>query len=162
MSRANIDKDPAVIDRIKKWSGFKHTITFKKYYLGDLYFGNCAGCDTLKGKNIDVIGTPHQPEWIYKLFSYSMGLDFCIDAKIKPGTVVTQNGCKFRFTTYDDDVLQAIQFYMIKSELEQAVGRARLLREDCTVNVFSNFLLSQAQIRECPDMIKKLYDKEID
>ena len=43
---------------------------------------------------------------------------------------------------------RAIQFYMIESELEQAVGRARLLRCDCTVNLFSDFPLKQAELKE--------------
>ena len=139
MSRADLYKEPSVVSVIKNWSGFKHTISFKKLqqdglYKGDLYFGNSAGCDYLKGENIDVIGTPHQPEWVYKLFAYSIGLDFDIDAKIKPCNTVTHNGWKFRFTTYEDKVLRDIQFYMIESELEQAVGRARLLRKETVPN----------------------------
>ena len=149
MSRTDIKTDPNVIERIKKWSGFDHTISFKmfaNYYHDDLYFGNCAGCDFLKGKDIDVIGTPHQPEWIYKLFATSLDMDINVDEKIKPGTLVCHNGYRFRFTTYDDEVLRNIQFYMIESELEQAVGRARLLRCDCIVNLFSNFPLKQARM----------------
>ena len=123
--------------------------------MGDLHFGNTAGCDHLKGKNIDVIGTPHQLEWIYRLFAYSIGRDFDIDARIKPSTTVDHNGYRFRFSTFDDKVLRDIQFYMIESELEQAVGRARLLREKCTVNLFSNFPLSQAVMK------KSEYDKDV-
>lgn len=37
---------------------------------------------------------------------------------------------------------------MIKSELEQAAGRPRLIHNDCTVNVFSNFPLSQAKLKK--------------
>jgi hypothetical protein len=37
---------------------------------------------------------------------------------------------------------------MIESELEQAVGRARLLRENCTVDLYSNFPLRQAVMKE--------------
>jgi len=110
MSRSDVDKDTAIINQIKKWSGFTHTISFKKYQMGDLHFGNTAGCDHMKGKNIDVIGTPHQPEWIYKLFAYSIGLDFDAGARIKPNTTVDHNGYRFRFTTYDDK-LRDIQFY---------------------------------------------------
>ena len=149
MGRSSIRKDPSIIKRIKQWTGFDYTISFKefhKYYEGELHFGNCAGCDTLKGKNIDVIGTPHQPEWIYKLFAYSLGYD--VDDGLKPNTVVVHNGFRFRFMTYADETLRAIQFYMIESELEQAVGRARLLRCDCTVNLFSDFPLKQAAIEE--------------
>ncbi len=149
MGRSSIRKDTSIIDRIKKWTGFNYTISFKefhKYYTGDLHFGNCAGCDMLKGENIDVIGTPHQPEWIYKLFAYSLGYE--VDDDLKPNMVVAHNGFRFRFMTYADETLRAIQFYMIESELEQAVGRARLLRCDCTVNLFSDFPLKQAVLKE--------------
>ncbi len=149
MSRSFITENLSIIDQIKKWSKAEYTISFKKfsdYYTGDLYFGNCAGCDTLKNKNIDVIGTPHQPEWIYKLFAFSLGFD--IDIQLKPNTIVTHNGYRFYFTTYDNEELQTIQFYMIESELEQAIGRARLLRYNCTVNLFSNFPLKQAILKK--------------
>jgi hypothetical protein len=145
MSRACIDKDPGIINRITKSTKNKHIITFKKHGVGDLHFGATAGCDYLKGKNIDVIGTPHQTEWIYKLFAYSLGHK--VNGKLKP-RIVDHNGYRFRFTTYDDEFLRAVQFYMIESELEQAVGRARLLREDCTVNLFSNFPLRQANLKK--------------
>lgn len=50
--------------------------------------------------------------------------------------------------TFDESapMLRNIQFWMIESELEQAVGRARLTRCDRNVNLFSNFPLSQANI----------------
>ena len=161
LSRSDIDKDTDIFKRIKNWSGFKYTISFNKHLLaglydGELHFGNCAGCDYMKGQNIDVIGTPHQPEWIYKLFVYSLpNLDFDIDAKLKPGTIVEHNGWRFRFMTYDDEALRAIQFYMIESQSEQAVGRARLLRCDCIVNLYSNFPLRQSVMK------KSEYDKEV-
>jgi hypothetical protein len=149
MSRACIANDPGIIDRIKKWSGFEYTITFLKYLFGDLHFGNTAGCDYLKGKNIDVIGTPHQPEWIYKLFAYSLGHK--VNEKLKNRTV-DHNGYRFQFMTYKDEFLRAIQFYIIESELEQAIGRARLLREYCIVNLFSNFPVRQA------NFMRSMYD----
>ena len=149
MSRDYISKNKDIIKGIKKWSGFDDTISFKRFmasYQGDLHFGNSAGCDYLKGKNLDVIGTPHIPDWIYKLFAYSIGCEFDTEAKIKPGITVEHNGWKFRFTSFDDKVLRAIQFYILESQLEQAVGRARLLRCQCKVNLFSNFPLNQANM----------------
>lgn len=145
MSRRAMRQDMDIIPKIKKCTGFKHTISFKEFeqfYEGELHYGNCAGCDFLKNQNIDVIGTPHQPEWIYKLFAYSMGLS--IDYQLIPQTPIIRNGFKFTFTTYRDLVLKNIQLYMIESELEQAVGRARLLRCDCTVNLFSDYPLKQS------------------
>lgn len=149
MSRDYLSKNRGIIKQIKKWSGFDNTISFKQFmecYLGDLHFGNSAGCDYLKGKNLDVIGTPHIPDWIYKLFAYTIGCGFDTEAKIKFGTTVEHNGWRFRFTSFDDKVLRAIQFYIIESQLEQAVGRARLLRNQCKVNLFSNFPLNQAKM----------------
>jgi hypothetical protein len=148
MSRASINKDPAVFDRIREITGNTDIITFKKYDKGPLHFGNTDGRDIYKGENIDVIGTPHQPEWMYKLFAYTMGLNFDMDAKLIPNMMVEHNGYRFQFTTYEDQVLRNIQFWMIESELEQAVGRARLLREPCSVNLFSNFPLRQAKMIE--------------
>lgn len=145
MGRNSIRKDPTIIEKIKKWTGVRNTISFKefhKYYEGDFHYGNCTGCDTLKGEDIDVIGTPHQPDWIYKLFAYSLGYE--VNDRLQPNTIVIRNGFKFRFMTYSDEILRNIQFYMIESELEQAVGRARLLRCDCTVNLFSDYPLKQS------------------
>ncbi|MCL2187348.1 MAG: DEAD/DEAH box helicase family protein [Defluviitaleaceae bacterium] len=148
MSRQSIGKDNAIIKRIINWSGFTETISFKKFkqhYGGELHFGNTAGYDGLKGMSVNIIGTPHQPEWIYKLFALSIGLD--TDPILKPGVTVNHNGYRFRFTTYDNASLRAIQFYIIESELEQAVGRARLLREASgVINLFSNFPLRHAKM----------------
>ena len=66
-SRSYIDSNLKVLDRIQKWSGFWDMITFKKYNKGDIYFGNAIGCDNMNGKNIDVVGTPYQPPFLYKL-----------------------------------------------------------------------------------------------
>ncbi|MCM1329144.1 MAG: hypothetical protein NC253_06845 [Ruminococcus sp.] len=147
MSRRCIDEDKSILDKIHKWSGFDHMITFKKYGRGDMYFGNAIGCDTLKGEDIDVVGTPYQVDFLYKLLPFSLGLDIDESAELKP-CIVNHNGYRFKFTTYEDEVLQKFNMWMIESELEQAVGRARLLRCDCTVNLFSNFPLKQAVMKE--------------
>jgi hypothetical protein len=150
MSRAFIAQHPDIIKQINDWSGSEFVITFKKWAIGDWHYGNTEGIDCMKGRNIDVIGTPHQPDWIYKLFAYSFGLDADLEEKIKPNTTVEHNGYKFRFTTFNDKVLRYIQFYMLESELEQSIGRGRPLRYDCTINVFANFPVRQANIKEMP------------
>ncbi|MDR3238241.1 MAG: hypothetical protein LBT84_07040 [Spirochaetia bacterium] len=151
MSRSYMRKDPSIIEKIKKRWGFGHTITFlecEKFVKSSncMHYGNTAGRDEWKGENIDVIGTPHLPGWIYKLFAYAIGVEFDLDAVINPSAVVERNGYKFRFAAYEEKVLQNIQFYLIESEMEQAVGRARLLRCDCTVNLYSNYPLRQASL----------------
>ncbi|MDR1701122.1 MAG: hypothetical protein LBR68_08010, partial [Lachnoclostridium sp.] len=147
MSRTCIDNHEGIIEKIKRWSGFENTITFMKYSLGPLHFGNTEGSNSMAGENIDVIGTPYEAEFLYKLAAYTLGLNFDMNAEMKP-QIVNHNGFTFRFTTYEDEALRDMQFWMIESELEQAVGRARLLRYDCKVNLFSNFPLRQAELRE--------------
>ena len=90
------------------------------------------------------------------LAAFTMGLKFDEDEEMVPQDVV-HNGYHFRFTTFQDAELRAIHFWMIESELEQAVGRARLLRHDCTAHLFSNFPLNQAKMIDDFDT----YEKEI-
>jgi len=152
VSRGYIASDASIYDWVCKTTGVYDIISFKKFlekgwYSGELTFSNCAGVDTLCGKNIGVVGTPHQTDWIYKLFAYAHGFGVDLDMKLKHHTTVVHNGFRFRFTTYGDALLRTIQFYIIESDLEQAVGRARLLREKCKVYLFSNFPLRQALIK---------------
>jgi len=140
-----------IFSDIKKRYGIEHILTFKRfaerYNLGSLWYGNNEGSNIYEGKDLCVVGTPHALEFKYKLFAYTLGLDFDEDAQLKHNLPVTHNGYRFRFTTYEDEILRSIQFWIIESELEQAVGRARLLRHDCTVYLFSNFPVQQAVMR---------------
>ena len=120
-----------------------------KYGLCDMYYGNAIGCDHLKNENIDVVGTPYKIDFLYKLLPFALDIDIDADAKMKSCKVI-HNGYKFHFTTFGEEheVLRKFHFWMIESDLEQAVGRARLLRCDCTVNLFSNFPIRQSVVKE--------------
>jgi hypothetical protein len=146
MSRADIAKKPQIFDSICKLAKNKNRITFKKFSKKkDLYFGKTTGIDSLKGEDLYVIGTPHQPEFLYKLFAHTIGLIFDKNEGMNY-RLVKDGGFAFNFMTYNESSpLRTIQFWMIRSELEQAIGRARLLHFDCMVNVFSNFPVQQAE-----------------
>lgn len=58
---------------------------------------------------------------------------------------IEYNCCRFWFNTYDNKTLRNMQLWFINTELEQAVGRARLLRNDCTVYLYSNLPMKQAE-----------------
>ena len=148
-SRASINAQTDLFEEIRKRSGFKHLITFKRYAVRhgyDYYFGNCLGVDKLKGENIDVVGTPYHAEFLYKLIPFTLGLSVDYNAQMKP-QLIAHNGYRTMFKTYEDEVLQKFQLWMLESDLEQAVGRARLLRCDCVVNVYSRLPLSQAVMK---------------
>ena len=52
--------------------------------------------------------------------------------------------------TFADKSMRNLQLFLIETELEQAIGRARVLREDCAVYVFSNYPCKQAELNMEP------------
>ena len=127
--------------------GDDEVITFKcsEEEFGTAYhYGNIEGLNCLKGKNISVIGLPNSHENVYKLYGMLMGVD-PYKQKMR-NTKVAYNGCEFYLNTFSDIRLRKVQLWMISSALEQAIGRARLLREDCTVKVFARFPVDQAEV----------------
>ena len=113
----------------------------------NLHFGNSAGIDKLKGKDIAIVGTPFSVEESYKLIACYLGADVNKPQDKMPRMRrISHNGCSFVFVTYEEEQLREIQMYAIESELEQCVGRARLLRNNCTVYLFSSFPCQQAEI----------------
>ncbi|MCM1009188.1 MAG: hypothetical protein NC485_14965, partial [Ruminococcus flavefaciens] len=122
-----------------------NVITFMCENIGQLHFGNTEGINTLEGKDIMVVGTPYHIMFLYKLAAFTMGLDFDENEEMS-SQIVSHNGYRFNFNTFENENLRAVHFWMLESELEQAVGRARLLRNDCKVHLFSNFPLCQAEM----------------
>lgn len=109
--------------------------------VNEMHFGNCSGYDSLKGQDIAVVGTPHRNNVEYLLIAKVIGIDFNMEqCKMKVKTI-EYNSFGFDFNCYDHEELRMIQLALIESDLIQAVGRARTLREKATVHVYSNFPL---------------------
>lgn len=108
------------------------------------HFGAIEGLDDYGGQNIAVVGTPHMREETYNLLAHALGRIGRGMERMSYRTV-EHGGMEFRFMTYRDELLRTVQFHLIQSELEQAVGRARVLTEDCTVRLYSNFPLRRAR-----------------
>ena len=127
-------------------------ITYKKFIDTfencdkDIYFGNEMGFDGLKGQDLAVIGTPQASRKDILLSFVAAG--YSLEGKDCDMSNQTcfYNGCRFPFFTFKDEILKSFHFEMINEKLVQAVGRARLLRYNCTVLVISNFPLSQSQL----------------
>lgn len=121
-------------------------ITFKfieKEFHTRYHFGNVEGMNQLRGKNLSVVGLPNLDETVYCLYGMRAGAEIK-KASMYPQRIVYRDK-SFYLNTYKNEVLQMIQTWLISSQLEQAVGRARLLREDCTVTVFAGFPVEQAE-----------------
>ena len=57
MSRTCIDRNPEMLNMVKGWSLIMPAISFKKYGVSQLHFGNAIDCDYLKGQNLNVVST---------------------------------------------------------------------------------------------------------
>jgi hypothetical protein len=105
------------------------------------HFGALTGLDWLKGRTLGIAGVPHLP-----MRSYIIAAGLCgEDVFNKPGLdkmvheVVTTNGYETRLMQPATDCLRRYQHWFINSELTQAIGRSRSLREPADVHVFGNY-----------------------
>ena len=142
-SRSCLAENPDLIKGLRaKHEDDSNIITFKDYAkYGELYLGAAQGTNCFAGQNLTVIGTFHRPEYVYKLWAMMLG-DINTDDTLAIRKV-ERNNYSFRIMTYSDPLLQEIQLYMIESESEQAIGRARLALYDCEVHLYSNFPVKQ-------------------
>lgn len=147
MSRSSIDNDKGIVRRLMKHFNLdeSHVITFMREDIGFLHFGNTEGSNALEGQAILVVGTPYHADFLYKLIAFTLGYEFDEDEEMTP-QVICRNGYRVRLNTYKNENLRKVHLWMMDSELDQAAGRARLLRHDCTVHLFSRFPMKQAEI----------------
>lgn len=157
LGRADLAEKKQVFDLAKEMLGDQdlNIISFKMFEPedgkrlnpADIHFGNSTGINSLEGKDLAVIGTPYKVEEYYKLIGCYLGADVnCEGDKRVALRRVKYKGKRFLITSFKNSLLREIQLYSIESELEQCVGRARLLRHDCSIYVFSCFPCEQAEI----------------
>ena len=141
-------KSIKALDKILDDDRFTNVITFKDDELIKLegtdkikiaHFGACEGLDKYKGQNLGVIGTPHTNSNLIEGYYFLLTNKNPISKfwKVKR---VKKYGFEFDLNTYENETdifLTNIQLYFCYSELIQAIGRARALRFDCKVFVFS-------------------------
>ncbi len=154
-SRYQLDHDPDLFGLALDISKQGPVITYK--HMEESFenciatFGATMGLDRFGGMDMTILGTPNMPPLIYYLYAYALGFTVENSAETLQYIPVQHNGFEFFFNTYSENIdLRKIQFYLIESELVQAVGRARLLRNDCTVSVYSNYPLQGATFSDMP------------
>lgn len=151
LSRFDMSKNPTHIDWVKSIVGDMPVITHKQSRA--LFenvietFGGLAGIDKYKGQDIAVVGTPHINDIAYRLIATALHIRVGNDEDIAY-VPVERNGMEFKFMTYvRNPDLQTLQLDLIEAELVQAVGRARVLRYDCEVLLFSNYPVPGAEYK---------------
>lgn len=142
-SRQCLDEHPDLLPKIV--NDFRLPfITHAKYdqlipdFIADLHFGATQGVDYMKAMDMLVIGTPHANNMAYIMYALGVGYNVSFDETLKYQKI-DRNGISFWFMTYEDPNLREVQLYLIENELYQAIGRARTLRTDATVFLFSNY-----------------------
>ena len=97
------------------------------------YFYNTAGKDNLKGKNILVFGTSRLPA--NAIISMARAAGYTPTSTAMKTRRLRRYGEEFDFYGFEDETLNDLLLWEIESEMTQSIGRARPLREDCTVLV---------------------------
>ena len=148
-SRGNMKRDDKLIEKLKEECKDSNVITFAEFehiFRTKYHFGGIEGLDALKGKDLYIIGTPNVNDVVYRLYGMRNGIpENELKADMKK-LRVQHNGYDFSLYTYENLGMQTIQIWFIESLLEQAVGRARLLRFGCDVRVYSGFPVAQAKL----------------
>ena len=146
-SRKWIAENTDKFEKIRKQHNDCYEICFKKFEDDntDLHYGNTQGKDGYSDKNLLILGTPFPSDKVCRLMAAAIDHDVEI---INNDTInfreVIYDRYKFYFSTFGDELLREVHIYHIISELEQAIGRARLLNNDNTVYVYSSFPAKQA------------------
>lgn len=110
-------------------------------------FGATEGLNGYQGQNLLVIGALHRPDYVYKLLAVALGQKLGLDTTLElEYQRISRNGYEYHAVAFDNKLLQEIQFAMIETDLEQAVGRARLVSHDCSVHLYTNIPLLQCRI----------------
>ena len=136
-------------DKVSAKVGSMPVIThtgYKKHFanpVDTLHFGSLTGSNTLSGKDFCVVGTMTYHPTYYQFLADRLNIK-CNDYTMK-NLKVTYEGRRFWFTTFENPELQRLHLEQVEGELIQGVHRARLIRTDATVKLYSNFPLLQAK-----------------
>ena len=106
-------------------------------------FGGLQGLDGFGGKPIAVYGTPYPPEYVVKLWAAVLGLNTDEDSYAFGERPVQWNEFELSVPTCSEDGnIHRLYLWLAHSEIVQAVGRARLVSNDCEVHVFAKLPVS--------------------
>ena len=151
------DKGQYKLDKILSSDNYENIITFMSNDLVDVkkygkkkitHFGATEGLNGYEGQNLCVLGTPHHNSAIYEAYGVILTGKSPVSTTWKVKRI-RKYGFEFDLNTYEndeDEIFTQIQLYFLYSELIQAVGRARAIRFDCDVYVYSSIPIPSAKL----------------
>ena len=137
----------------KENPGCSEIITYKKYketfedFNCDLHLGATSGLNSLKGKDITVVGTYHLPAIAINVFAGMFKEDGTVsDLELPSYRKVTYKDIEQKICTYSRGILRDYHLWYIYDEMVQAEGRARTCRTTANVLIFCQLQHPQAEI----------------
>lgn len=121
----------------------------KRYLINSMiqapcYFGALEGINSLKGQKVAIFGTPHKPSEYFQL------LHFLLTGEINNENwenLRKQNQeWEYSIMTSPNEEISQIHLREVLSELEQAIGRVRLIDYPVDLHVYTNFPVANAQL----------------
>lgn len=110
-------------------------------------FGGLQGLDSFGGTDIAVYGTPYPPEYAARLWATLLGIDLGEEDASFSEQSVEMDEFEVSVPVFTDNLdVQRLYLWLARSEIVQAVGRARLVSNDCTVHVFSRLPISGCEL----------------
>ena len=127
------------------------TITYAKWKgefetPAGMHFGNVEGIDVLAGSDLNVVGTWNLNPTALHLMAAVLGRE---EVQFARPRLATNRHAGFAWRDFcyaDDQVLLSLQNYTRHAMLMQAVGRARLVRNDVEVHVWTNVPVPGAEV----------------
>ena len=110
----------------------------KKYFpnnINELHFGNLEGLNVLENKDLTIIGSPVPNVIVSILYAKILNLKF--EGTEKASRWIEIDNFKFKIYTFTDENLAQIEIRLGKAMIEQAVGRARAIRNNVSVTIYS-------------------------
>ena len=100
-----------------------------------IHIGHCEGFNELKSQNLSIVGTPIPHPFLVFLYAKALNVEYVTQQKGM--RTVELDDCHFRMYTFLDDNLCQIEIRLARMQIDQLVGRARTLRNNCVVSVYS-------------------------
>lgn len=132
------------IEQIKKLEKIDNVISYKAFndeLSNILSFGNLEGINEFQGEDMLIIGTyivnPIACQLIARMFDNH---NSSFDVEIVKQRNVIFNNIEQKFTTFENENAKNYQLWQCWKTMEQAVGRARLVSNDCKVVLLSKMI----------------------
>ena len=144
--RKNLQEKDSIdkIEEIKKLENIENVISYKAFndeLSNILSFGNLEGINEFKGQDMIIAGTyivnPIACQLIARMFDNH---NSSFDVEIVKQRNIIFNNIEQKFTTFENENAKNYQLWQCWKTMEQAIGRARLVSNDCKVVLLSKMI----------------------